>query len=156
MLGKVLNTPLQIHFSFFLSDAHWCPRTTPPPQISSPADKPTKRSLLNQINPGFTYGILLYIISLYRSPSQTHDEFDNLLLNFEQFLCDIFARNPFFVLITGDFNATTAKLWRNDTATTEVTKIDSITTSYSFSQIISDPAYIFRTEPPLSNCFYEI
>ena len=98
----------------------------------------------------------MYIISLYRSPSQTHDEFDNLLLNFEQFLCDIIARNPFFVLITGDFNATTAKLWRNDTATTEVTKIDSITTSYSFSQIISDPAYIFRTEPPLSNCFYEI
>ena len=49
------------------------------------------------------------MISLYRSLSQTHDEFDDFLLNFEQFLCDAIARNPYFVLIIGDFNAKTAK-----------------------------------------------
>ena len=44
----------------------------------------------------------------------------------------------FFVLMTGDFNARAAKWWRNDMNTNEGTKIDSITTSYGFSQIISD------------------
>ena len=44
-----------------------------------------------------------YTISLYRSPSQrTHNDFDvnGFLRNFEQVLCDIIARNQFFVLIT--------------------------------------------------------
>ena len=94
-----------------------------------------------------------YIISSYRSPSQTHDEFDNFMnlmnLNFEQVLYDLIARNPLFVLITGDFNVRTAKWWRNDTTTTEGTKIDSITTSYSFRQIISDPTHIL---PNSSSC----
>ena len=49
------------------------------------------------------------MISLYRSPSQTHDELYDFLLNFEQFLCDAIARNPFFVLIIGDFIAKTLK-----------------------------------------------
>ena len=40
--------------------------------------------------------------------------------------------------MTGDFNARAAKWWRNDMNTNEGTKIDSITTSYGFSQIISD------------------
>ena len=110
-------------FSFFLPDVHWCQRISPP-------DKPTKKGLRDKIIPGLGYGILRYMISLYRSPSQTHDEFYDFLLNFEQFLCDAIARNPFFVLIIGDFIAKTAKWWRNDTATIEGTKIDSITNSY--------------------------
>ena len=47
------------------------------------------------------------IVSLYRSPSHAHDEFDDFLLNFEQ-ICDIIARNPLFLLLTNDFNATAA------------------------------------------------
>ena len=69
-----------------------------------------------------------YIISLYRSPSQTHDEFDDFVLDFEQVVCDITARSPIFVLMTVDFKARTAKWWNNDTSTTDGTKIDSITT----------------------------
>ena len=74
----------------------------------------------------------VYVILLYRSPSQPHDEFDNFLLTFEQVLCDIIARSPFFVLITGDFNAREAKWWRNYMTTNEGTNIDSVTTSYGF------------------------
>ena len=83
------------------------------------------------------------ITSLYRSPSQTHGKFDNFLLNFQQFICDVIARNPVFVLISGDFSAWEAKWWRNDTATSQDTKNDSITTPYSFSRIISDPTHAF-------------
>ena len=45
-----------------------------------------------------------YVVSLCRSPSQTEDEFDIFLLNFEQLIGDIIAENPLFVLITGDLN----------------------------------------------------
>ena len=46
-----------------------------------------------------------YVVSLYRSPSQTQDEFDNFLTSFKKLIGDIIAKNPSFVLITGDFNA---------------------------------------------------
>ena len=39
------------------------------------------------------------------------------------------------------FNARTTKWWRNDTETTEIVKIDSVTT-YGFSQIISEQTHI--------------
>ena len=48
----------------------------------------------------------------------------------------------FFVLITGDLNARAVKWCRNDMTTTEGTKIDSVTTSYGFSQNISNPSNI--------------
>ena len=38
--------------------------------------------------------------------------------------------------------ARTATWWRNDTVTTEDTKIDSITASYGFRQITFDPTHI--------------
>ena len=82
----------------------------------------------------------VYIISLYRSPSQPHDE--HFLLNFEQIICDIIVRNPFFVLITGNFNARAVKWWKNDLTATEGVKIELITTSRCFSYIISNPAHI--------------
>ena len=100
------------------------------------------------------------------------------MFTFEQVLCDIITRNPYFVLITDNFNARAEKLWKNDTVTTEGTKIDSITTSYGFNHIISDPThilphsplcidFIFTHQPNLviesefhpslhSNCHYEI
>ena len=45
-----------------------------------------------------------YVISLYRSPSQRKDEFDQFLLNFEQLISDRMSQNPHFILVTGDFN----------------------------------------------------
>ena len=50
----------------------------------------------------------------------------HFLLNFEQITCDIAARNPSFVLVTGDFNARTANCWRNNMTTSEGTKTDSL------------------------------
>ena len=46
-----------------------------------------------------------YILSLYRSPSQTNDEFDEFLLNFDHTLNHISSLNPSFVMILGDFIA---------------------------------------------------
>ena len=51
-----------------------------------------------------------YLISLYRSPSQSKDEFDQFLLNFEQLISDRMSQNPHFTLITGDFNVLGGKM----------------------------------------------
>ena len=51
-----------------------------------------------------------YVISLYRLPSQTKNEFDMFLINFEQLIGDIIAKNSLFV-ITGDFNVRSTNWW---------------------------------------------
>ena len=90
-----------------------------------------------------------YVVSLYRSPSQTQDEFDIFLVSFEQLNGDIIAKNPLFVLIAGDFNVRSTNWWENDLSTSEGTQVDSLTTSYGLSQIISDPTHIL---PNSSSC----
>ena len=82
------------------------------------------------------------MVSLYRSPSQTQDEFDIFLINLEQSIGDIIVKNSLFVLITGDFNVRSSNWWKNDFSTSEGTQVDSLTTSYGLSQIVSDPAHI--------------
>ena len=89
-----------------------------------------------------------YVVSLYRSPSQTQDKFDIFLINFEQLISDIITKNPLFVLISGEFNVTSPNWWRNDLFTSEV---DSLTTSYSLSQIISDPTHILSNSSSCGN-----
>ena len=55
------------------------------------------------------------------------------------------VKNPLFVLITGDVNVRSTNLWKkNDLFTSEGTQVDSLTTSYSLSQIISDLTHILR------------
>ena len=83
-----------------------------------------------------------YVVSLYRSPSQTQDKIDIFLINFEQLIGDIIAKNPLFVLITGDINVRSSNWWKNDLSTSEGTQVDSLTTSYGPSQIASDPTHI--------------
>ena len=62
-----------------------------------------------------------YVVSLYRSPSQTQDEFDIFLISFEQLIGDDnIAKNPLFVLITGDFNVRSTNWWKNDLCTSHI------------------------------------
>ena len=48
-------------------------------------------------------------ISLYRSLSQTLDDFETFSKNFELNLENIVHRNPFLVVVIGDFNAKSSK-----------------------------------------------
>ena len=47
----------------------------------------------------------IFIVTLYRYPSENIDEFDEFLRSFESAIDHINQCNPYFVLITGDFNA---------------------------------------------------
>ena len=60
-----------------------------------------------------------YVVSLYRSPSQTPDEFDSFINDFEKLIIDIYSRKADFVLMIGDFNAKSCNWSINDTTTPE-------------------------------------
>ena len=83
-----------------------------------------------------------YVISLYRSPSQSKDEFDQFLRNFEQLISGRLNQNPHFLLVTGDFNVRSSSSWKKDLTTTEGNQVDASTSSYSLSQLICEPALI--------------
>ena len=76
------------------------------------------------------------VVSLYRSPGQTQEQFNDFLLNSEQLLSDITSCNPSFLLIAGGFNKITSSWWRKDSTTSEGTQIEVLTCSYGLNQLI--------------------
>ena len=120
-----------------------------------------KEALLLEMN----YNNKKVIISvIYRFPSQSADEFESFLLNFEQLLDDVSQCRPSLSVITGDFNARSVSWWSNDINTTEGLKLSSMSSSVGFTQLINEPTHIqssssscidliFTDQPNLSvNC----
>ena len=70
------------------------------------------------INFDMKIGCKVYsFISLYRSPSQTLDDFETLSKNSESDLENIIQRNPFLAVTIGDFNAKSSKWHCQDQST---------------------------------------
>ena len=86
-----------------------------------------------------------YVISLYRSPSQSIDEFEDFLLNLDQTMHDISSLSPSFIIMLGDFNAKSSSWYNHDPTSPEGFRLESLTSFYSFSQIISNPTHILPT-----------
>ena len=85
-----------------------------------------------------------YVVSLYQSPSQTPDEFDSLINDFEKLIIDIYSRKADFVLMIGDFNAKSCHWSIIDTTTPEGARLGSITSLYGMKQLISEPTHILQ------------
>ena len=69
-------------------------------------------------------------ISLYRSPSQTLDDFETFSKNFKLNLENIVHRNPFLVVVIGDFNAKSSEWHGQDKSTFEGNVTDNITSQF--------------------------
>ena len=69
------------------------------------------------------------------------------LINFELWIGDIVAKNPLFVLITGDFNDRSSNWWKDELSTSEGTQIDSLTTSDGLTKIGSNPTHVLPNSP---------
>ena len=82
-------------------------------------------------------------VSLYRSPGQTKDEFENFIKNLELNLEHIANKNPFLIVVLGDFNARMQGWYQNDIATSEGCKIDIATSQFGLTQIMKEPTHIF-------------
>ena len=98
----------------------------------------------------------IFIVILYRSPSQTTDEFDEFLRGFEGLIDNISQCNPYFTVITGDFNARCNKWWVNDSNNTEGVSIDNLTSSYGLKQLIAEPTHILPTSSSCIDLLFNI
>ena len=59
------------------------------------------------------------------------------------------SQNLHFILVTGDFNVRSSSWWKNDLTTREGGQVDTITSSYGWSQLIREPTHIL---PNSSTC----
>ena len=71
---------------------------------------PLKLINIHYLNECITFEIKLgdkicNFVSLYRSPNQSKDDFENFCNNFELTLHALSATNPFLIVAIGDFNA---------------------------------------------------
>ena len=85
---------------------------------------------------------LCTIVPLYRSPSQSAEEFENFLNKLNLTIESITPENPFLSVVVGDFNARSSKWWTDDKTTQEGIKIEKLLFQFSLSQVIDEPTYI--------------
>ena len=86
----------------------------------------------------------IVVVSLYRSPSQSNDDFDQFLKGLEEIMAFVSDRNPTSIIILGDFNARSSSWWTDDITNFEGSQIDSLTTFYNLYQLISEPTHILQ------------
>ena len=91
-----------------------------------------------------------FVVSLYRSPSQSPVEFDDFIAKFEGIIDYITTPgSPNLVFIIGDFNAKLSTWKHDDPDTEEGIEISAITSSYGLTQIITEATHIL---PNSSSC----
>ena len=88
-----------------------------------------EQCILCEINIQNTTG---YIAVTYRSPSQSSNEFEEFLVNFDKLLNHVNMPKSSFTVVLGDFNARSRSWWSNDIKSYEGSHIDSLTTTYGF------------------------
>ena len=87
---------------------------------------------------------LCNFVALYRSPSQSQDEFETFAKNLELNLDTISANNPFLTVVLGDFNAKSNLWYKNDKKTYEGSKIDGIASQFGLHQLINESTHLTR------------
>ena len=83
-----------------------------------------------------------YIFVLYRSLSQTSFEFNNFQHNLDKILNNVKQLGSTFLVVLGDFKAKSKTWWTHDITTNDGVHIESLTSTYGFHQLKSDPTHI--------------
>ena len=104
------------------------------------------------------FGILIggkscNFISLYRSPSQSSDSFEEFADNLQLSLDKVSNQNPFLTVVLGDFNTKSSNWYKHDQTTYESSKIDAVTSQFGLQQLIKELIscidLIFTSQPSL-------
>ena len=78
---------------------------------------------------------LCNIISLYRPPSQSSDEFENFVYSLTLTLEVLTQKNPFLTVILGDFKAKLSKWCSTDKTSLEEANPINLTSQYGLTQL---------------------
>ena len=84
------------------------------------------------------------ITCLYRSPSQTSEQFLLFLQKFENLLQIIQNESPYLQICLGDLNARNETWWSDDTTNKCGIEINNVTSSFNLNQIINEPTHILK------------
>ena len=89
------------------------------------------------------YNNKLVIVSvIYRSPSQSSQEFAQFEMLFSQLLNDITSKKPFFSIILGDFSARSKCWWSLDKQSKEGDSLFLISSTSGYTQLINSATHI--------------
>ena len=80
---------------------------------------------------------------IYRSPSQSNDEFDDFCTKFDLLQSMMLNHGfPLLSIVKGDFNACCSRWWQNDITNSAGQGIDSLTSSTGHREIIDKPTHV--------------
>ena len=83
-------------------------------------------------------------VVLYRSPSQSQDDFETFSSNFEMTLDILAQKNPFLMTTIGDFNAKSKNWYSQDKTSFEGKTIESVTSQFGLYQLINEPTHLLE------------
>ena len=87
----------------------------------------------------------VFLSTLYRSPSQTTDQFASFKQQFEETIINTNNCSPTLSLYLGDFNARNSGWFTNDTTNVAGVDLADLTSMYGLKQIINEPTHILPT-----------
>ena len=82
-----------------------------------------------------------FFVVLYRSPSQSQNEFQVFMNNFELMLSKMSDENPYCVIVTGDLNCRSSHWWENDIDNEEGKLFEPFSSDLGLHQLISEPTH---------------
>ena len=91
---------------------------------------------------------LCNFISLYRSPSQPTDIFDQFADNLKLTLDEVANHNSFLIVVLGDINIKSENNYKHDKMSYEEAKIDALTSQFGLQQIVKEPTHTLAESSP--------
>ena len=82
-----------------------------------------------------------FFTCFYRSPSQSHDEFENFCSELNLLLTNINNNQPACSILIGGFNLKCSKCCSSDKNNIAGLEIDNITTTAGYSKLINKPTH---------------
>ena len=83
-------------------------------------------------------------VVLYRSPSQSSDEFESFSKNLELTLDRVMQNTPYMMVLLGDFNAKCINWYKHDKTNFEGIALESISSQCGLYQVINEPTHILE------------
>ena len=83
-----------------------------------------------------------FVTVLYRSPSQSLEEFETFKNGWVNTILNINNNNPFLTIFLGDFNARNTLWWSGDIINSEDLDINELSSHYNLHQLINTPTHI--------------
>ena len=104
-------------------------------------------------------------MALYRSPSQTQNEFEKVFSqtqnelekvsdNLELYLGTLSQKIPFLIVAIGDFNAKAKNCYFNDSATSQGNVLENLTSQFGLQGIIKEPTNFLDNSSPCTDLIF--